>query len=50
MGEYYIPLSEFAAYFSIYKIEDVSVREVYLTVLAQVDRIMLNLAYSEKTT
>jgi hypothetical protein len=50
MGEYYIPLSEYEAYFSIFKLEDVSTRELILLVLTQVDKIMLSLTYSEGTT
>lgn len=50
VGEYYIPLSEYEAYFSIFKIEEVSVREFALTVLYQVDHAMLSLRYAEKTT
>ena len=50
MGEYYIPLTEYSAYFSIFNLNDIAVREFMLLVLTQVDRAMLKLTYEEKTS
>lgn len=47
MGEYYIPLSEYNAYFTIFKLDDLNLREYFVLVLTQVDRIMLEDTYAK---
>lgn len=47
MGEYYIPLSEYAAYFSIIGLEDIEQRTFLLHVIAHVDSVLLKDRYDE---
>ena len=49
VGEYYIPLTEYEAYFNIVNLTDVEQRSLLVSVITKVDGLLLQEKYKETT-
>lgn len=49
MGEFYIPLTEYEAYLNIIRLEDIDQRTFLVSVISQVDSILLHERFEKST-